>query len=251
MWPGQALYVGPSLKLDIHSGAVSCLAVGVDAEFTVELEHGARVRARTALVGARVRNRIVAGGSVMAFCYLDPASSRARACRRLMSDGNDDLAWGHQEEAELVRRAVDLTEATPPSELRHWLDLAGPDGLSLNRDPRISRAAFRLVDPTERQLAAKELAAEAGLSVSAFLRLFRAETGTTFRRYRLWARMLRVAVLLETWPDLSTAAVEAGFASPSHFSSTFHEMFGLRPSGLFSQRVAVRAVGIPEKLALG
>ncbi|MGW0590113.1 helix-turn-helix domain-containing protein [Streptosporangium sp. NPDC002607] len=69
-----------------------------------------------------------------------------------------------------------------------------------------------------------------GLSMSAFLRLFRAQTGTTCRRYRLWARMLRMATLLETWPDLSTAAVEAGFAGPSHFSSAFHAMSGPRPS---------------------
>jgi AraC-like DNA-binding protein len=82
---------------------------------------------------------------------------------------------------------------------------------------------------------------EAGLSVSTFLRLFRAQTGTTFRRYRLWTRMLRVALLLETWPDLSTAAVEAGFASPSHFSSAFHAMFGLRPSRLLTRGVTIRA----------
>lgn len=30
LWPGEALYAGASLRLDAHSGSVSCLAVGVD-----------------------------------------------------------------------------------------------------------------------------------------------------------------------------------------------------------------------------
>jgi len=36
LWPGSALYVGPSLRLGAHSGSVSCLAVAVNGTFTVE-----------------------------------------------------------------------------------------------------------------------------------------------------------------------------------------------------------------------
>ncbi|MEV7863150.1 AraC family transcriptional regulator [Streptomyces hirsutus] len=245
LWPGQALYVGPSLELDVHFGAVSCLALGLDGPFTVELQHGFRCRTRTALVPARVRHRIVAEGARMAFCYFDPASERERSCRRRMG-GTAELATDHAYEDELARRAALLTGGAPLADVREWLDRAGPDGLGERRDPRVRRATAHMDGPHGRRVAAKDLAAEAGLSVSAFLRLFRAETGTTFRRYRMWARMLRVAELLETWPDLSTAAVEAGFASPSHFSSAFHAMFGLRPSTLFARHTVVRTVGPPE-----
>ncbi|MEU4230831.1 AraC family transcriptional regulator [Nonomuraea sp. NPDC026600] len=240
MWPGQALYVGPSLALDVHSGSVSCLVVGVDAEFTVQLENGPCQVARTALIVARARHRIVAHGDRMAFCYLDPASARERACRRMMN-GNVDLAWGHGHELELSRLAATMDGDTSVSAVRHWLDLAGPDDRAEIRDARIRHASHRLAEDAGQQLSAEKLAAEVGLSVSAFLRLFRAQTGTTFRRYRLWARMLRVATLLEIWPDLSTAAMEAGFASPSHFSSAFHAMFGLRPSRLLALDVTIRA----------
>lgn len=240
LWPGQALYVGPSLALDLHSGSVSCLAVGVDEEFTVQLENGTRQVARTALIAARVRHRILPHGSRMAFCYLDPASPRERACRRMMS-GSAELAQGHGHERPLTRLAARMDGSTPlPAALR-WLDLAGPDDRTEARDPRIRQATLRLAEDPGQQLSAEKLAVEAGLSVSTFLRLFRAQTGTTFRRYRLWTRMLRVALLLETWPDLSTAAVEAGFASPSHFSSAFHAMFGLRPSRLLTRGVTIRA----------
>lgn len=44
--------------------------------------------------------------------------------------------------------------------------------------------------------------------------------------------MLRVAELLTHRPDLTTAALNAGFASSSHFSDAFQAMFGLRPRHL-------------------
>ncbi|MEV6425254.1 AraC family transcriptional regulator [Streptomyces sp. NPDC051662] len=245
LWPGHALYVGPSFELDVHSGAVSCLAVGLDGEFTVRLEHGQAQVVRTALVAARVRHRIVADGGRMAFCYLDPASARERACRRLMS-GGAELARNHEHERELASTAALLERDAPLPAVRQWLDLAGPDGLPGHRDPRVRQATRRLTERSGQRLPATELAAEAGLSVSAFLRLFRAETGTTFRRYRMWTRMVRVATLLDTWPDLSTAAVESGFASPSHFSSAFHAMFGLRPSSLFSPHLTITVAGWPD-----
>ena len=35
LWPGQAIYAGPALDLETHSGSVACLAVGLDGLFTV------------------------------------------------------------------------------------------------------------------------------------------------------------------------------------------------------------------------
>lgn len=239
LWPGQALYVGPSLALDAHSGSVSCLAVGVDQEFTVRLEGGPHRIARTALIAARVPNRIIAHGNRMAFCYLDPASPRERACRRMMS-GSAELAQGHSHELELARQAASMDGGTSFPAAQRWLDLAGPDDHAETGDARIRQATCRLSEDVGR-LPAEKLAAEIGLSVPRFLRLFRAQTGTTFRRYRLWTRMVRVAALLERWPDLSTAAVEAGFASPSHFSSAFHAMFGLQPSRLLAEGMTIKA----------
>lgn len=79
-------------------------------------------------------------------------------------------------------------------------------------------------------MSAQALAVRCGLSVSGFQHLFSAQTGTGFRRYRLWARMLRAADLTPQGHGLITIAAEAGFSSPSHAASTFHAMSGLPPS---------------------
>lgn len=237
--PGQAIYAGPSLELGPHSGSVSCLAVGVDSSFTIRTAtYGGRT-ARTALIAPRFAHQLIAHGQHMVFCYLDATSARERACRLRMTGGDHPLRYDHRDEALLVRLGAQLAGSGSPSVALRWLNLAGAVEAD-TMDSRISRAARHLREQTNPALSADELAARAGLSTSRFLHLFHEHVGTSFRRYRLWARMLRVGILLNGPQDLTTAAVEAGFASPSHFSDSFHTMFGLQPSRLLAAGVNIR-----------
>ena len=49
--------------------------------------------------------------------------------------------------------------------------------------------------------------------------------------------MLRAAELVRDGANLTTAATDAGFASPSHFSDSFRAMFGLRPGQLLASEI--------------
>jgi len=227
LWPGQAIYAGPSLDLGPHSGSVACLAIGVDDVFTVD-----GLAVRTALIAPRFRHHLVAHGERMVFCYLDVASTREQACRSRMAHGTGPVRHGHVEEAGLVSAGARLDSGT----VSHWLDLAGPASPG-EVDGRVAAAVRHLLGhPT---VSAAGLAAGVGLSASRFLHLFREHTGTSFRRYRLWARMYRVASTIAVRGDLTAAAADAGFASPSHLSDAFHTMFGLRPSALLATGVAI------------
>lgn len=94
-------------------------------------------------------------------------------------------------------------------------------------DQRILSAIEYLRSDPSRPADADELAQVAHMSKSHFLRTFAEQTGTSFRRYRLWLRMLRVASSVAHGSDLSEASTGAGFATPSHFSDSFVRMFGL------------------------
>jgi AraC-like DNA-binding protein len=246
LWPGHALYVGPSLDLEPHSGAVSCLAVAVDGTFTVAVAGDPGPACRSALIAPRTRHRLVARSELMAFCYVDPGSPRHRACRRAMTEPGRPVSRRHRHERALAGAAPALDDAAAA---RAWLDLAAGSprpGAPVEEpveepvDPRI-RAALRAVhdaDP-QRVAPAAQLAAAAGLSPSRFLHLFRAGTGTSFRRYRTWLRMVRAADVLRRGGDLTTAAADAGFASPSHFSDAVLALFGLRPHRLLGADIRV------------
>lgn len=228
--PGQAIYVGPSLDLDPHSGSVSCLAIGVDGDFTIHPQGGRQRTVRSAFIPPRRPHQVVAHSQRMAFCYLDPGSVRQRGCQQQMAWFEADIGYGHRRETILARHAIELAEGDPAA--HDWLELASGTGQLAPIDPRIRVAMTRLGEPGGPHLSAAQLAHDAGLSLSRFLHLFRQHTGTSLRRYRLWTRMLTAAMLLAERRDLTAAAADAGFASPSHFSNSFHSMFGLPPSHL-------------------
>ncbi|MEV0385740.1 AraC family transcriptional regulator [Nonomuraea sp. NPDC050643] len=241
LWPGRALYAGPSLRLGPHSGAVACLAVGVDAPFTVRPMPGGEVRARVALVPPRVRHRLTASGDRMVFLYLDPGSADDRACRTCFTTGQEVVLAGHRHEDALLASAAELSEHTPVPQVTAWVVRATGHATTSSADPRITAAAGRLIDAGE-PLPAALLAAELGLSESRFLRLFRDGTGTSYRRYRLWTQMHRAARALAAGHNLTRAAADGGFASPSHLSTAFHAMFGLPPSALLARGLAIRCL---------
>lgn len=229
LWPGHAAYLGPSLRLDAHSGSVHCFALGVDDPFIVHAA-GVERRARSAFIPARIRHRVVAGAGRMLFFYLDPSSPPDLRAR--MTDRTQSIAYHHRDELALIGQAA----SAEPEQVRHLL----LGDLPANRiDDRI-RLAMRTMR-TEPASAA-ELAATVNLSTSRFLHLFSANAGTSFRRYRLWTRMLQVAVSINKGMDFTGAATEAGFSSSNHFSDAFHAMFGLTASALLAggTRIVVR-----------
>lgn len=196
---GQAAYLGPSLRLAPHSGSVDCVIVGVDAPFTLRVDDTEQ-RLRTAVVPARTRHQVVTDGRVL-FCYLDPAGRRTIP---------DDLLGYADEPTALLDQLAGHTD----------MDDRIRDALAIMR--------------REDQVSAAEVARAVCLSTSRFLHLFSAHAGTSFRRYRLWTRMTRVAAAISAGQDLTRAAADAGFASPAHFSDSFRAMFGLSATTLLA-----------------
>ncbi|MFI5720726.1 helix-turn-helix transcriptional regulator [Nocardia sp. NPDC051750] len=221
---GHAVYLGPSLGLDAHSTAIPSLGVGVDAPFRVRVGGLPDITARSFLFRARVTHHMVGSRGRMLFCFFDPTSARLARCLGGMTRTAGDYPYAHRDEAELVALCRD-----PEPDIARLLDVASIPVPAI-RDARITAAADGIRADPARPHRADETARSAGLSTSYFLRTFAAQTGTSFRRYVQWARMVRIARFYSAGYDLTRAATDAGFASPSHFSDTFRAMFGLTPT---------------------
>lgn len=225
---GYACYLGASLRLDAHSGSVQCLAVGVDAPFTLRTAELGERTVRSALIPPRRVHRVLAHGERMLFCYFDPGSPRARGTLARMASIEHGIGFAHDAESELIASA----ESADPDPMR-ILDCAG-GRVSAPIDARIVEAIATLRANPGSTVDAGELAAAVHLSTSRFLHLFSAHAGTSFRRYRLWVRMVHVGAAVSKGRDLTTASADAGFASPSHFSDAFHTMCGLTATALLA-----------------
>ncbi|WP_280416638.1 AraC family transcriptional regulator [Nocardia carnea] len=221
---GHAVYLGPGLGLDAHSTAIPSLGIGIDAPFRVRVDGRPDITARSFLFRARITHHVVQTRGRMLFCFFDPTSTALARCLGGMTRLAGDYPYAHRREADLVALCRE-----PEPDIERLLDLASIP-LPTISDARIAAAATRIrADPAHPHRAG-ETARAAGLSTSYFLRTFAGQTGTSFRRYVQWARMVHIARSYAAGHDLTRAAADAGFASPSHFSDTFRAMFGLTPT---------------------
>lgn len=194
---------------------------------------GASHQARSVLVPPRTIHQLRARGRIVS-AYVDPASGRA-ALSDHFTRSVGDAALGHRRESEL------LAPPTNPVEARAWLDAAAPSG-EREMDPRIARLTSEFHDQPASKRSAKALADDVGLSESRLLHLFRAETGTSMRGYRMWTRMLQAAREVGDGSNLTTAAAQTGFASPSHLADRFRQTFGLTATSLLGTGIDIQAM---------
>ncbi|WP_101948808.1 helix-turn-helix transcriptional regulator [Mycobacterium sp. 3519A] len=233
LWPGHALYAGPSLPLSPHSGSVWCLAVGIDGPLTVATADGVERHGRSVLIPPRLTHQLTCRGTSLVSCYLEPTSERADAGRQKFNDWQHLVGVGHIDEDRLQFTPVDDESAS------HWLDLAAP-AAPRRMDPRIAKAAARIRAEPTAAISVEDLAAEAELSESRFLHLFRDELGTSVRRYRLWVRLTHAGAAIAAGDNLTAAAMKAGFASPSHLADRFKSTFGLSATQLLGTGLQLR-----------
>jgi AraC family transcriptional regulator len=83
----------------------------------------------------------------------------------------------------------------------------------------------------ERDLGLGELASEAGLSTSHFIRSFRESTGKTPYQFLLERRVQRAQTLMrDPRASLSEIAISSGFADQHHLARVFRRITGITPS---------------------
>lgn len=97
------------------------------------------------------------------------------------------------------------------------------------RDPRLRRVVRRVERDLSTPLSLAELAAWAGLGERTLTRLFRQETGTGYRQWRLQLRVHRALVLLAGGHSVTDVAAACGWATTSQFIEQFTPLAGMTP----------------------
>jgi AraC family transcriptional regulator len=107
--------------------------------------------------------------------------------------------------------------------------------LALHRRHRdiVHHVEHLLSERWEQELTLQQIAREAGVSVYHLCRIFRRVTGTTLHQYRQNLRLRwSLEGVIESRRPLVDIALDAGFSSHSHFTSSFHREFVQTPSCL-------------------
>lgn len=123
--------------------------------------------------------------------------------------------------------------------------LAATSALALHipalQDARAERVAERAKAKPGGRQSLHELARGVGASARTIERLFRAETGMSFGRWRTHVRLLHGMRRLAAGDKVTSAALEAGYAGVSAFTSAFRKTFGVTP-GRYSRSSGAVAI---------
>ena len=104
--------------------------------------------------------------------------------------------------------------------------------LVMPTDARLRKVADQVLGQGDWKLSADELAASVFLTPRTFARHFEAETGMTFREWRVRARLMTAFDLLARGMSVKATALKLGYSGAPAFSSAFQRQFGMVPSQL-------------------
>ena len=110
---------------------------------------------------------------------------------------------------------------------------AGPE---LRYDPKIQQALSYINEHLAEELTVELLAERVFLSKYYFMRLFKAQTGSTVHAYVRQKRLMSAARLIREGTPAAKAAADCGFADYSAFHRAFRESFGVSPGKLKTER---------------
>jgi AraC-like DNA-binding protein len=200
-------------RLAPHCNPVPCVIMGLCGPVSV-VSANECVSGDILFIRPGIEHGVICAGGINVI-YLDglPCSQIARVARRLPADDE--------------RMAFDavLQKSGAARELRSRLKA------SANRYPQQLGAIIAdLVSEPMSRMTQFELADRLKLERTSALRMFKAATGQTFRRFKQWSALQHAARQIAAGELVRTAAMDAGFADTAHLSRTFRMSFGLSPA---------------------
>ena len=157
-----------------------------------------------------------------------------------------DLASREVDALEAEERGIALLEAALRAARRQFAAprrsrlIGGADG----RQRRVARTVEAVCAQPQRKWTLGELADLASLSPGHLAHVFRDEMGISVYSFVVRSRLAgALDAVLDTDVGLTEIALDAGFASHSHFTAKFRAMFGRTPQDL---RRGVRSAGVRE-----
>lgn len=109
---------------------------------------------------------------------------------------------------------------------------AKDEGGESQYDPKIRQVLSYINENLGGELSVDRLAEQAFLSKYHFMRLFKAQTGSSVHAYVRQKRLLHAARLIREGMPVNKAAAESGFGDYSAFHRAFRDSFGISPGSL-------------------
>jgi len=119
--------------------------------------------------------------------------------------------------------------------------------LALPAERRLEKIAARLLEEPSDQRSLASWASEVGASQRTLERLFRSETGLTFREWRQRLRLQAALSRLTAGEPVTSVAYAVGYDSPSAFIAMFGKAMGETPGQFVARQAKSHEAALPQR----
>ena len=228
--PGISAFRGKSGDNREHLHWAHQFSVGLEQPVRIVVE-GKMYQARALFVRAGTKHQLLYGNSLSIF--LDPTSQESKAVCQSITNSNS-IVEAPDELVEKVEKSFHDDDSVAKGLVRLQTQLKieeQPADTDLMAVLRVLEASL----DAQRTVNRRQLADLIGVSESRFSHRFREQTGMPLRSYKKWLRLIRGIKKVLQGHSLTDTAYDADFADQAHFTRTFMQMFGVKPSDAFAQ----------------
>ncbi len=227
------IFIGKGIQSDFHQHYAITILLSFGESFTLSTKENAPDKFEGAIIQKNIGYSLQSGeNDQIAFIHIVPYSKEGmqlynkNAIQKLSADHFQDILkeiknW--QESPKRDQRQIQniLTEISKR---------LGDENSGALIDPRILNSFALIMKNESEKLSVNEIAQQVHLSVSHFNRLFKKETGLTFRKFVLHSKLIKSIQAMYENNSLTEASFIGGFSDQPHLTRTFKNNFGIKPS---------------------
>ncbi|HJV87759.1 MAG TPA: AraC family transcriptional regulator [Noviherbaspirillum sp.] len=249
--PERILYAGLLGRPMIREFGSLTIYVSLGNPIHLQLGDGAWRSADLWVVQPETPHKIAAVDRMIGMYMIEPELIDMDRLPAFLQEGNRDTV--HPDMLARFRETFHalIEGRARPGVIRSQLDqfMLGETLVARRLDPRITAAVECIKCNPRDASSAEQFAEQADLSFSRFLHLFKAEVGTTFRRFRAWKRARSFLAYVNTDLNLTDIALEAGYPDSSHFSHTVRRYWGLTPKDIMAGSRTLAVITDSEQIS--
>jgi AraC-like DNA-binding protein len=225
------MYIGTSFETGVHAHNAYQIIIALDGKTKVEIE-GKWIENSLFIIKPNTKHRIQLLGNV-AMLLIDAEDSRLTTYAQSLVSLNviAKLKNCYSHPFETIN-ALKLFE-----EILSELGFGSIETSPVS-DDRIQKCLDNIEVNLSEELDMESLCKQNGLSESTFSHLFSKQVGIPFRRYLLWKRLKKsISIYLNSRKSLTDVSQDMGFSDQAHFTNSFKDVFGIRPTFILRNKL--------------
>lgn len=232
----RMLMVSAYLKAQKHQHSAIQITFSLDGPFSVWTEETDWFKAEAVLIDSNVPHAVQDFAGKQVTCGISPDAVRGSNLQTKILEGKKIMTLPLGPFERWWPTFVDMVENNTPcyqafDVCDQMIDsLTGKEEFHGVIDSRITDTIHHIHESLHDDISAESLAARVHLSMDRFLHLFKEQLGLPLRQYVLSQRCIVATRAFNSGMPLKQAAYEGGFSDPAHFSRTFSQLNGAKPS---------------------